>query len=226
MTAIRIQQLSKRFGAVTALDRVDLSIAAGELFFLWGPSGSGKTTLLRTLAGFHVPDEGTVSFDDEDVTALAPHRRNAGMMFQSHALFPHMSVAQNVAFGLEERRISREEIRRRVDAALASVHMAGLGDRRPHELSGGQQQRVALARALVIRPRCLLLDEPLSHLDAKLRRDMRTEIRRVCKEFNLTTIYVTHDWQEALSIADGMAILHEGRVVQVGSPRELNLDVG
>ena len=221
MISIRIQNLTKRFGRVTALDRVDLAIAPGELFFLLGPSGCGKTTLLRTLAGFYLPDEGRVFFGDEDVTQLAPHKRNTGMMFQSYALWPHMTVAENVAFGLEERHIARPEITRRVGEALESVRMADYAARRPNELSGGQQQRVALARALVIRPRCLLLDEPLSNLDAKLRLEMRTEIRRVCKEFNLTTVYVTHDQKEALSVSDRMAVLDSGRVRQVGTPREV-----
>ena len=180
MISIRIQHLTKRFGTVTALDRLDLEVAPGELFFLLGPSGCGKTTLLRSLAGFYVPEEGKIFFGDEDVTTLAPHKRNTGMMFQSYALWPHMSVAQNVAFGLEERRVPRAEITRRVGEALESVRMGGYAARRPNQLSGGQQQRVALARALVIRPRCLLLDEPLSNLDAKLRLEMRAEIRRVC----------------------------------------------
>jgi iron(III) transport system ATP-binding protein len=221
MISIRIQQLTKRFGAVTALDHVDLTIEPGELFFLLGPSGCGKTTLLRSLAGFNQPDEGRIYFGDEDVTELAPHKRNTGMMFQSYALWPHMTVAQNVAFGLEERKVPRDEITRRVTEALESVRMNGYGERRPNELSGGQQQRVALARALVIRPRCLLLDEPLSNLDARLRLEMRTEIRRVCKEFKLTTVYVTHDQKEALSVSDRMAILDRGRVRQVGTPRDV-----
>jgi iron(III) transport system ATP-binding protein len=221
MISIRIQNLTKRFGAVTALDRLDLTIAPGELFFLLGPSGCGKTTLLRSLAGFYLPEEGKIFFGDEDVSQLAPHKRNTGMMFQSYALWPHLTVAENVAFGLEERHIARPEITRRVGEALESVRMGEHGARRPNELSGGQQQRVALARALVIRPRCLLLDEPLSNLDAKLRLEMRTEIRRVCKEFNLTTVYVTHDQKEALSISDRMAVLDSGRVRQVGSPREV-----
>jgi len=221
MISIRIQNLTKRFGAVTALQRLDLTIEPGELFFLLGPSGCGKTTLLRSLAGFYVPEEGQIFFGDEDVTRLEPHKRNTGMMFQSYALWPHMTVAQNVAFGLEERRVARDEITRRVGEALASVRMSEYAARRPNELSGGQQQRVALARALVIRPRCLLLDEPLSNLDAKLRLEMRTEIRRVCKEFKLTTVYVTHDQKEALSISDRMAIMDAGRIRQVGSPREV-----
>jgi iron(III) transport system ATP-binding protein len=221
MISIRIQHLTKRFGNVTALDDLDLTIGAGELFFLLGPSGCGKTTLLRSLAGFYVPDAGKIFFGEEDVTTLAPHKRNTGMMFQSYALWPHMSVAENVAFGLEERKVAGDEIKRRVGEALESVRMSGYAERKPNQLSGGQQQRVALARALVIRPRCLLLDEPLSNLDARLRLEMRTEIRRVCKEFKLTTVYVTHDQKEALSISDRMAILDRGRVLQVGSPREV-----
>ncbi len=221
MISIRIEQLTKRFGTVTALQHLDLTIAPGELFFLLGPSGCGKTTLLRSLAGFYIPEEGTIRFGDEDVTRLAPHKRNTGMMFQSYALWPHMTVAENVAFGLEERKVAKDETKRRVGEALESVRMGKYADRKPNQLSGGQQQRVALARALVIRPRCLLLDEPLSNLDAKLRLEMRTEIRRVCKEFNLTTVYVTHDQKEALSVSDRMAILDGGRILQVGSPREV-----
>ena len=221
MISIRIQQLTKRFGTVTALQHLDLTIEPGELFFLLGPSGCGKTTLLRSLAGFYIPDEGKIFFGDEDVTRLAPHKRNTGMMFQSYALWPHMTVAQNVAFGLEERKVAKDEITRRVREALESVRMGDYAERRPNQLSGGQQQRVALARALVIRPRCLLLDEPLSNLDAKLRLEMRAEIRRVCKEFKLTTVYVTHDQKEALSISDRMAILEGGLIRQVGSPQEV-----
>jgi len=221
MISIRIQQLTKRFGSVTALHHLNLEIAPGELFFLLGPSGCGKTTLLRSMAGFYIPEEGKIFFGDEDVTRLAPHKRNTGMMFQSYALWPHMSVAENVAFGLEERKVAKDEIKRRVGEALESVRMGQYAERRPNQLSGGQQQRVALARALVIRPRCLLLDEPLSNLDAKLRLEMRTEIRRVCKEFKLTTVYVTHDQKEALSVSDRMAILESGHILQVGSPREV-----
>lgn len=221
MISIRIQQLTKRFGTVTALQNLDLTIEPGELFFLLGPSGCGKTTLLRSLAGFYIPEEGRIFFGEEDVTRLPPHRRNTGMMFQSYALWPHMSVAENVAFGLEERKVPKAETQRRVREALESVRMGAYAERRPNQLSGGQQQRIALARALVIRPRCLLLDEPLSNLDAKLRLEMRTEIRRVCKEFKLTTVYVTHDQKEALSISDRMAILDRGRILQVGSPRDV-----
>ena len=221
MISIRIQNLTKRFGAVTALSGLDLVVEPGELFFLLGPSGCGKTTLLRCLAGFYIPVEGTILFGEEDVTRLAPHKRNTGMMFQSYALWPHMTVAENVAFGLEERKLPRAEIRTKVGEALESVHMGPYAERRPNQLSGGQQQRVALARALVIRPRCLLLDEPLSNLDARLRLEMRMEIRRVCKEFSMTTVYVTHDQKEALSVSDRMAILEGGRIAQVGTPQEI-----
>ncbi len=221
MLGVTIERLTKRFGDFTALDRVSLSIEPGELFFLLGPSGCGKTTLLRHIAGFYLPDEGRILFGEQDVTRLPPHRRDTGMMFQSYALWPHLTVAQNVAFGLEERKRPRAEINERVAAALASVRMAEYGDRKINQLSGGQQQRVALARALVIRPRCLLLDEPLSNLDAKLRGEMRQEIRRVCKEFGLTAIYVTHDQKEALSIADRLAVLDAGKLAQVGTPREV-----
>ena len=221
MISIQVQQLTKQFGNVVALHGLDLTINPGELFFLLGPSGCGKTTLLRSLAGFYIPEKGKILFGNEDVTRLEPHKRNTGMMFQSYALWPHMTVAQNVAFGLEERKVPAAEIKTRVAEALASVHMDKYAERKPNQLSGGQQQRVALARALVIRPRCLLLDEPLSNLDAKLRLEMRMEIRRVCKEFKLTTVYVTHDQKEALSIADRMAILESGHILQVGAPREV-----
>ena len=221
MISIQVKQLTKQFGPVVALHGLDLTINPGELFFLLGPSGCGKTTLLRSLAGFYIPEKGQILFGSEDVTRLEPHKRNTGMMFQSYALWPHMTVAENVAFGLEERKVPAAEIRQRVGEALASVRMEQFADRKPNQLSGGQQQRIALARALVIRPRCLLLDEPLSNLDAKLRLEMRTEIRRVCKEFQLTTVYVTHDQKEALSIADRMAILESGHILQVGTPREV-----
>ncbi len=221
MIAVDVEKVLKKFGEMTALDRVSLRIEPGELFFLLGPSGCGKTTLLRCLAGFYIPEEGKIRFGEEEVTRMEPYKRNTGMMFQSYALWPHLTVAENVAFGLEQRQLPREEIRKRTQEALESVKMGHLGERKPNQLSGGQQQRVALARALVIRPRCLLLDEPLSNLDAKLRHEMRTEIRRVCKEFSLTTIYVTHDQKEALSVADRMAVLDRGRILQVGSPREI-----
>jgi iron(III) transport system ATP-binding protein len=221
MISIRIQQLTKRFGTVTALQNLDLTIEPGELFFLLGPSGCGKTTLLRSLAGFYLPEEGTIWFGDEDVTRLAPHKRNTGMMFQSYALWPHMTVAENVAFGLEERKVAKAEIKRRVGEALEMVKMGHLGKRRPTELSGGQQQRVALARALVFQPSVLLLDEPLSNLDAKLRLEMRTEIRRIVSELGMTAVYVTHDQEEALSVADAMVVLKDGSVMQHGRPNDL-----
>jgi len=221
MISLTIDQVSKRFGETVALHRVNLRIEAGEIFFLLGPSGCGKTTLLRSIAGFYVPEEGRILLGSEDVTHMPPHLRNTGMMFQSYALWPHLTVAQNVAFGLEERKMPRAEIDRRVEEALASVKMEGYGGRRIHQLSGGQQQRIALARALVVRPRCLLLDEPLSNLDAKLRLEMRAEIRRICKESGLTAVYVTHDQKEALSIADRMAVLEGGSIRQVGKPVEI-----
>jgi iron(III) transport system ATP-binding protein len=221
MISVSIRGLSKRFDEHLVLDHIDLRIEPGELFFLLGPSGCGKTTLLRHVAGFYFPDEGQIFFDDQEVSRVPPHKRGTGMMFQSYALWPHLTVAGNVAFGLEERRTSKDEIRRRVGEALASVGMDALAERKINQLSGGQQQRVALARALVIRPRCLLLDEPLSNLDAKMRLQMRGEIRRVCKEFGLTAIYVTHDQKEALSIADRLAVLDRGRLAQVGTPREV-----
>lgn len=221
MRAIDLQHLSKRLGQRQVLNDVSLTIAPGELFFLIGPSGCGKTTLLRHIAGFLVPDRGHIFFDQEEVTMWPPHRRETGMMFQNYALWPHLNVDANVAFGLEERRVPAAEIRLRVEEALEQVQLGGLGQRRISELSGGQQQRVALARALVIRPRSLLLDEPLSNLDARLRLEMRLEIRRITKAFGLTAVYVTHDREEALSMADRMAVMKEGRLLQVGSPKDL-----
>src|SRR6516165_4169799 len=218
---IAIEKLAKRFGKIVALDCVDLNIERGELFFLVGPSGCGKTTLLRHIAGFYQPDKGRILFDGEDVTFTPPHKRNTAMVFQNYALWPHLTVEKNVAFGLEERRLAKDEIRARVRAALLSVHLEHASQRKINELSGGQQQRVALARAMVVRPTCLLLDEPLSNLDAKLRLEMRAEIRRICREHGLTTVYVTHDQQEALSIADRIAILDAGRLLQVGQPAEV-----
>ncbi|GAT33679.1 iron(III) transport system ATP-binding protein [Terrimicrobium sacchariphilum] len=221
MIAISIESLTKRFGSHAALDDVSLRIEPGELFFLLGPSGCGKTTLLRTIAGFVTPDAGRVLFDREDVTKLPVHKRRTGMMFQSYALWPHLSVARNVAFGLEEQGVPAAEREKRVREALASVRMDSYAERKIGQLSGGQQQRVALARALVVRPRALLLDEPLSNLDAKLRLEMRSEIRRVCKEFGLTAVYVTHDQKEALSVADRLAVMSEGRIAQIGCPEEV-----
>ncbi len=219
--SIKIENLVKYFGSVHAIDHISLEIKPGEIFFLLGPSGCGKTTLLRAIAGFHNVDEGRIFIGERDVTDLPPHKRDTGMVFQSYALWPHMTVEENVAFGLDVRKVSKSETERRVAAALESVHMADRAKYKPNQLSGGQQQRVALARALVIEPKCILLDEPLSNLDAKLRLEMRTEIRRICKSAGLTAIYVTHDQKEALSIADRLAILNNGRVEQIGSPAEV-----
>ena len=219
--SVEVENLVKTFGAARALDGVSLSVEPGELFFLLGPSGCGKTTLLRHIAGFYRPDAGRVLIGGEDVTETPPHRRDTGMVFQSYALWPHMTLAENVAFGLEMRKVPKAEAARRVREALAAVKMDDKADRKPNQLSGGQQQRVALARALVVQPRCLLLDEPLSNLDAKLRLEMRTEIRRICKEAGLTAVYVTHDQKEALSIADRIAVMNAGRVEQVGTPLDV-----
>lgn len=226
-TAVAIEQIVKSFGGTgaPAVDGVSLRVQPGELFFLLGPSGCGKTTLLRMIAGFTEPTSGRIAFETpagtRDVTHLPPNKRNTGMVFQSYALWPHMSIAQNVAFGLEIRKVSKAEIDTRVREALALVQMERFIDRKPNQLSGGQQQRVALARALVVRPDVLLLDEPLSNLDAKLRVELRGEIRRICKASGITTVYVTHDQKEALSMADRVAILDAGHVVQIGSPGEL-----
>lgn len=219
--AIDIEKVDKTFGTFHALKKVSVAIRPGELFFLLGPSGCGKTTLLRCVAGFHAPESGRVRMGGRDVTDLPPHKRDTGMMFQSYALWPHMTLAENVAFGLEMRKVPRAEIRRRVTEALERVHLADRAKTRPNQLSGGQQQRVALARALVIEPQCLLLDEPLSNLDAKLRLEMRVEIRRICKQAGLTAIYVTHDQKEALSVADRVAVMREGMIEQIGTPEEI-----
>jgi len=221
MEAIKVRQITKDFGRVKALDGVNLEIQAGELFFLLGGSGCGKTTLLRCIAGLETPTKGTVHFGERDVTELPPHKREAAMVFQSYALWPHMTVGQNIAFGLEERKVPKDEIKRRVDEALKMVKLEGYGPRGIDQMSGGQQQRVSLARALVVKPKCLLLDEPLSNLDAQLRLEMRSEIRRITKENKLTGVYVTHDQAEALSMADRMAVMDQGTVVQVGPPEEV-----
>jgi iron(III) transport system ATP-binding protein len=221
MTPILIKDVTKRFGPTVAVDRVTLQVAAGELFFLLGPSGCGKTTLLRMLAGFVQPDEGEIFFGEQRITSLPPRLRDAGMVFQTYALWPHMTVAKNVAYGLHVRGLGRQEVARRVGRALKLVQMESFGERRPTQLSGGQQQRVALARALVIEPRVLLLDEPLSNLDAHLRDELREEVRRLHRETRLTMIYVTHDQKEALTLADRLAVMHRGQLVQVGTPLEV-----
>jgi iron(III) transport system ATP-binding protein len=218
---ITLRKLRREFGGVVAVNDVDLRIPAGALFFMLGPSGCGKTTILRMIAGFQEPSGGQVLFGDRDVTRLPAEKRNAGMVFQSYALWPHMSVFENVAFGLQVRKVERGEMRRRVMEALEMVRMQAYAERRPNQLSGGQQQRVSLARAIAFRPEVLLLDEPLSNLDAKLRLEMRGEIRRICDEIRMTAVYVTHDQKEALSLADGMVVLRDGRVEQQGGPRDL-----
>ncbi len=221
MTSVRIEHIRKSFGATVALAGIDLEIGAGELFFLLGPSGCGKSTLLRIIAGLLAPGSGRLFFNDRDVTDLPTEQRNAVMCFQSYALWPHMTVRENIRFGLDIRKLDRAHQKVRIDEVLRLVRMEELAHRKPNELSGGQQQRVALARALAVRPDCLLLDEPLSNLDASLRQEMRGEIRRICKESRLTTIYVTHDQKEALSIADRIAVMKDGKLMQVGSPGDL-----
>ncbi len=225
-TVIEIRNVSKAYpapsrGTTLAVDNASLSIEPGELFFLLGPSGCGKTTLLRIIAGFIEPTSGSIAFNGRDITGVPAEKRNTGMVFQSYALWPHMTVEANVAFGLTVRRVPAAERSRRVAEALALVHMQDCAGRTPNQLSGGQQQRVALARALVVRPDVLLLDEPLSNLDARLRVQLRSEIRRICKASGITTVYVTHDQKEALSMADRAAILSAGKLVQVGPPAEL-----
>ncbi|OGG53995.1 MAG: hypothetical protein A3F84_04860 [Candidatus Handelsmanbacteria bacterium RIFCSPLOWO2_12_FULL_64_10] len=221
MVSVTLDNVTKRFGDVTAVDGVSLRVEKGELFFLLGPSGCGKTTLLRLIAGFYLPDGGRILFDDRDVSGVPPHRRNTGMVFQNYALWPHMSVHKNVEYGLTVRDLPADERDRRVRRALEMVQMETYAERSPNQLSGGQQQRVALARALVIEPDAVLLDEPLSNLDAKLRLEMREQIRRLHGDLGVTMIYVTHDQKEALSMADRMAVLDAGRVAQVGEPRAL-----
>ena len=221
MADLALNGLSKHYGDFYAVREVSLTIADGEFLVLLGPSGCGKTTTLRMVAGFIEPSAGHVRLAGQDVTLLPPWKRNAGMVFQSYALFPHMTVAQNVAFGLEMRKLPRADIERRVEEALALVRLGGYGGRLPRQLSGGQQQRVALARALAIRPDVLLLDEPLSNLDAKLRQEVRVEIRELQRQLGLTTVMVTHDQEEALTMADRLVVMNEGSVRQVGSQRDL-----
>jgi putative spermidine/putrescine transport system ATP-binding protein len=216
-----LEGLAKRYGAVLAVDRVDAEIREGELVAFLGPSGCGKTTLLRMIGGFAQPDAGRVVLEGRDVTREPPNRRATAMVFQSYALFPHLSVADNVGYALRVRRRPRTEVGARVEELLRLVRLEGLGSRRPDELSGGQQQRVALARALSVRPRVLLLDEPLSNLDANLRVLMREEIKRLQRELQLTVVYVTHDQEEAMSISDRIAVMCAGRLEQVGAAAEV-----
>jgi len=221
MARLSVEKLSKRFGTSLAVDDLELAVREGELVALLGPSGCGKTTTLRMVAGFLPPTSGRVLFDDEDVTGLPAHKRATGMVFQSYALFPHMTAAQNVGFGLEMRGLGSAERGARVEEAMKLVRLSDLANRLPRELSGGQQQRVALARALVINPKLFLLDEPLSNLDAKLRAEVRLEIRALQQRLGLTTLLVTHDREEALTMADRLVVMDAGRVRQIGSPKEL-----
>ena len=221
MARLDLSRVSKRYGALAAVDDVSIEVPEGEFLVLLGPSGCGKTTTLRMIAGFVDPSEGTISIGGRDVTALPPWRRNAGLVFQSYALFPHLSVNENVAFGLEMRRIGKAEAAAKVAEALRLVRLDKHGERLPRQLSGGQQQRVALARALAIHPDVLLLDEPLSNLDAKLRHDVRVEIRDLQRKLGLTTVMVTHDQEEALTMADRLVVMSEGRIRQIGSQRDL-----
>ena len=218
MGTIAIEGVRRSFGSVEAVRDLSLDIGEGEFFTLLGPSGCGKTTLLRMIAGFTEPDAGRISIGDRRIDTLPPHRRNIGMVFQNYAIFPNLTVAGNVAYGLKARRIAGEEISRRVGEALALVRLPGYGERWPHQLSGGQLQRVAIARALVIRPEVLLLDEPLSNLDARLRVDMRGEIRDLQQRLGITTVYVTHDQEEALAVSQRIAVMQAGSIEQLGAP--------
>jgi putative spermidine/putrescine transport system ATP-binding protein len=218
---VRLVGLTKRYDEVTAVDGVDLEVRRGEFFTLLGPSGSGKTTTLRLIAGFELPDEGRVELRGEDVSLTPPYARDVNTVFQDYALFPHMTVGQNVEYGLRVRKVSKEERRRRAEEALRTVRLEGYGPRKPAQLSGGQRQRVALARAIVNRPKVLLLDEPLGALDLKLRQEMQVELKRIQQEVGITFLYVTHDQEEALTMSDRLAIFNDGRVQQLGPPPEV-----
>jgi putative spermidine/putrescine transport system ATP-binding protein len=219
--ALQLAALTKRFGALTAVNAIDLTVAQGEFVTLLGPSGCGKTTTLNMIAGFVTPDGGSIRLQGHAVESLPPFRRDLGLVFQDYALFPHMTVAENVGFGLRMRRVPRGEIAERVAQALDLVQLNGLGERRPLQLSGGQRQRVALARALVIRPAMLLLDEPLSNLDLKLREEMRVEISALQRRLGIATVFVTHDQGEALTMSDRIAVMRDGRIEQIGTPTDI-----
>ena len=221
MPDIRLSGLVKRYGELAAVDGVDLEVRAGEFFTMLGPSGSGKTTTLRLIAGFERPDAGAVELAGKDVSGLPPYARDVNTVFQDYALFPHMTVTENVEYGLRIRKVAREERRRRAAEALDTVRLPELGARKPNQLSGGQRQRVALARAIVNRPRVLLLDEPLGALDLKLRQEMQVELKRIQQEVGITFVYVTHDQEEALTMSDRMAVFNAGRIEQVGAPAEV-----
>lgn len=218
---VRIEGATKLYGDFKACDNVSLDIQEGEFFTLLGPSGCGKTTLLRMIAGFNTIDGGTIYFNDKALNHIPAHERNIGMVFQNYAIFPHLSVEDNVAYGLKARKVKGEELKNRVAEAMKMMQIYELKDRMPGQLSGGQQQRVALARAIVIHPDILLMDEPLCNLDAKLRVTMRTSIKKLQNQLNITTIYVTHDQEEALSISDRIAVMHSGKVEQIGKPKEI-----
>ena len=219
--ALKLNNVQKKYGSFAAVQDFSLIVNRGEFISLLGPSGCGKTTVLRLIAGYLKPDAGTVLIEHEDMTHVPPYRRDIGMVFQSYALFPHMTVEQNVAFGLQRRGVQKDEIKTRVMAALELVRLEGVAGRRPKELSGGQQQRVALARVIVIQPRLLLLDEPLSNLDAKLRRNMQVEIRRLQESLHITTVHVTHDQSEALSLSDRIVVMNQGKIEQIGTPEDI-----
>ena len=221
MASVEISGLRKLYGDVVALSDINVSIESGSFFTLLGPSGCGKTTLLRTIAGFHFQNAGSIRVDGNSIETIPAHKRDVGMVFQDYAVFPHLSVADNVAFGLKQRKLSKEEIARRVVEALRVVQLHSFADRMPHELSGGQQQRVGLARAIVVKPTVLLMDEPLSNLDAKLRVDLRAELRHIQKSMGMTTIYVTHDQEEALAMSDVVCVMHDGVIQQAASPIEI-----
>lgn len=218
---VSIEHITKRFANVAAVDDLSLEIRPGELFTLLGPSGCGKTTLLRTIAGFYIQDNGTISFNGTQIDHLPPHKRDTGMVFQSYAVFPFMTVFDNVAYGLKARKVPKNEIRQRTQSAIELVRLQGFEHRRPDQLSGGQQQRVAVARAIAIEPQVLLMDEPLSNLDAKLRVEMRVDIRRLQKKLGITMIYVTHDQEEALAISDKIAVMEKGKLAQVATSWEI-----